>query len=300
MSIRVTFNSQFRDGAAGIQSASERVIEAQRQVTTGKRLNKVSDDPSAATIAVTERNSLGAIEQYTRTSDGVASRLTVVDTVLSDIVQLLTNVQTAALNGRGTTKTTEQRAAVASELTGLKSALLDNFNTSFQGTFVFAGANSTTQPFTTTAGGVVNPYTGSTTELDVEIGDARTVTMAFDGNVIAQGSDGQHVFDALDALITAVTAGNEAGITNGINAMERAFNRATTAQSRLGNDMNEIDSQKLRLQQMKLSSNERLSKLEAANMAEAITNMAHADAAYQAALGAVSTATRVSLLDYLK
>jgi flagellar hook-associated protein 3 FlgL len=300
MSIRVTFNSQFRDGAAGIQTASERIIEAQRQVTTGKRLNKVSDDPSASTIAVAERNTLGAIEQYTRTSDGVASRLTVVDTVLSDIVQMLTNVQTAALNGRGSTKTTEQRAAVALELTGLKSALLDNFNTSFQGTYVFSGANSTTQPFTTAPGGSVNPYSGSTTELDVEIGDARTVTMAFDGNVIAQGSDGQHLFDALDGLIAAVTAGDEAGITTGINAMERAFNRATTAQSRLGNDMNEIDSQKLRLQQMKLSSNERLSKLEATNMAEAITNMAHADAAYQAALGAVSTATRASLLDYLK
>ena len=300
MSVRVTFNSQFRDGAAGIQTASDRVIEAQRQVTSGRRLNKVSDDPSAATIAVTERNTLGAIEQYTRTSDGVASRLTVVDTVLSDIVQMLTKVQSAALNGRGSTKTPEQRAAVALELTGLKSALLDNFNTSFQGTYVFAGANSTTQPFTTGAGGVVNAYAGSTTELDVEIGDARTVTMAFDGNAIAQGGDAQHLFDSLDDLITAVGAGDEAGITSGIQAMERAFNRATTAQSRLGNDMNEIDSQKLRLQQMKLSSNERLSKLEAANMAEAITNMANADAAYRAALGAVSSATRVSLLDYLK
>ena len=115
------------------------------------------------------------------------------------------------------------------------------------------------------------------------------MTLAFNGNAIAQGSDPQHVFDAFDDLITA-----------GIAALRRTFDRATTAQSRLGNDLNEIDSQKLRLQQMKLSSNERLSKLESANMAEAITNMAHADAAYQAALGAVSSATRASLLDYLK
>ena len=298
--MRVTFNSQIRDGAAGIATASERFIEAQRQVATGKRLNKVSDDPSAASTAVAERNALGAVEQYTRTSDGVASRLTVVDTVLSNIVQMLSKVQSSALNGRGTTKTPEQRQAVAEELRGLRDGLLDDFNTSFQGTYVFAGANSTTQPFTTAAGGSVNPYAGSTTELEIEIGEGRTVTMAFDGNTIAQGSDGQHLFDALDGLITAVSAANEAAITTGIDAMERAFNRATTAQSRLGNEMNEIDSQKLRLQQMKLSGNERLSKLEAANMAEAITNMANAEAAYQAALGAVSTATRVSLLDYLK
>jgi flagellar hook-associated protein 3 FlgL len=300
MSMRITFNSQFRDGAAGIATASENLIEAQRQVSTGKRLNKVSDDPSAATIAVTERNALGAVEQYERTSNGVASRLTVIDTVLSDVIQTLTKVQSSALSGRGTTKSTEQRAAIAMELSGLRSALLDNFNTSFQGTHVFAGANSTTQPYTMAPDGSVNPYAGSTTELDVEIGDGRTVTMAFDGSAIVQGGDAEHLFDALDDLITAVEGGDEAGITTGIAAMERAFNRATTAQSRLGNDMNEIDSQKLRLQQMKLSSNERLAKLESANMAEAITNMAHADAAYQAALGAVSSATRVSLLDYLK
>jgi flagellar hook-associated protein 3 FlgL len=108
------------------------------------------------------------------------------------------------------------------------------------------------------------------------------------------------VFDVMDDLIAAVTAGNDTAVTTGLADLERVFTRATTAQSRLGNDINEIDSQKLRLQQMKLSSDERLSKLESANMAEAITNMAHADAAYQAALGAVSSATRVSLLDYLK
>ena len=113
MSLRITFNSQFRDGAAGIQTASENLIEAQRQVATGKRLNKVSDDPTAASTAVAERNALGAIEQYTRTSDGVASRLTVIDTVLSDIIEMLTKAQSVAMNGRGTTKTPDQRTAVA-------------------------------------------------------------------------------------------------------------------------------------------------------------------------------------------
>jgi flagellar hook-associated protein 3 FlgL len=300
MSMRITFNSQFRDGAAAIATASERLIEAQRQVATGRRLNRVSDDPTATASSVAERNSLSGIEQYTRTADGVASRLTVIDTVLSDIVEMLTKAQSVAMSGRGSTKTTEQRASAAEELRGIRSGLLENFNTSFQGTYVFAGANSTTPPFTVGGGGAVNPYAGSAAELEVEIGDGRVVTMAFDGNTFAQGADAEHLFDAMDDLIAAVTTGDEIGVTTGLNALERAFTRATGAQSRLGNDMNEINSQKLRLQQMKLSTNERLSKLESANMAEAITTMANAEAAYQAALAAVSTATRVSLLDYLK
>ena len=55
----------------------------------------------------------------------------------------------------------------------------------------------------------------------------------------------------------------------------------------------------MRLQDTKLASTERLSRLEDADMAEAIAGMTRADAAYRAALGAVGTAARVSLLDYL-
>ena len=298
--MRVTFNSQFRDSQASIEGATERLIEAQRQVSTGKKLNKVSDDPSGASTAVAERNALSAVEQYERTSENVGSRLTVIDSVLDDIISKLTEVQTVAIAGRGTPKTQVERDASAEKLRGLRAAILDNMNTSFHGTYVFAGANSTTTPFTLGGGGAVNAYAGSATELAADIGDSRSVTMAFNGNAIAQGADAQHMFDALDDLITAVSTGNEADITTGLHAMERAYTRATAVQSSLGNDMNELDTQKLRLQQMRLSTNERLSKLEEANMADAITAMNHAQAAYEAALGAVSTATRVSLLDYLK
>jgi flagellar hook-associated protein 3 FlgL len=298
--MRITFASQFRDGAAGIQKASEQLLEAQRQVSTGRRLDKISVDPSGSATAVAERNALGAVEQYERTADSAASRLAVIDTVLSDIVDKLTKAQSSAMAGQGSTKSTVQREAAAQELRGLKTSLLDDLNTMFHGTFVFSGISSTTKPYTVGGGGVVGAYGGSATEMSIDVGDGRSVKIALDGSAIAQGGASQHVFDTFDDLIAAVVSGNDAGITTGLQELQDAFTRATGEQSRLGTDMAEIDAQKLRLQQVKLSTTERLSKLEEANMAEAITQMSNADAAYRAALGAVSTSTRVSLLDYLK
>ena len=298
--MRITFASQFREGAAGIQTASEQMLAAQRQVATGKRIGKVSDDPTASSTAIAERNALGAVEQYERAADSVASRLTVIDTVLNDVLEKLTRAQSVAMAGQGTHKTQVQRDAAAQELRGLREAVLDDLNTTFHGTYIFSGASSTTQPYQTGAGGVINPYSGSATELEVDIGDGRSVKVAFDGSTIGQGSAGQHVFDTFDDLITAVTAGDDAGIATGLQELKAAFTRTTTAQGALGADMQEIDSQKLRLQQIRLSTNERLTKLEAADMAKAISDFSQADTAYRAALGAVSTATRVSLLDYLK
>lgn len=298
--MRITFQSQFRDGAAGLRTAQDQLYEAQRQVSTGKRIDKISDNPTDSATVIAERNSLAATEQYERSTNSVGSRLAVVDTVLSDIVTKLQEAQSAALAGQGSNKTQLQRDAAAQTLSGLRAALLDDMNTSFHGTYVFSGSSATTQPFTAGGGGVINPYGGSTNEMEVDVGDGRSVKVAFNGNTIAQGGAATHIFDVMDALITAVAAGNDAGITTGMSELKAAFTRASTAQSLIGNDLQEIDSQKLRLQQMKLSGTDRLAKLEAADMSEAITNMSRADTAYQAALGAVSAVTRVSLMDYLK
>jgi flagellar hook-associated protein 3 FlgL len=149
-------------------------------------------------------------------------------------------------------------------------------------------------------GGTFATYQGSNNGVQVDIGEGRAITVGLDGEAITRGGDAQDVFETLDALITAVNAGDNDGIGAGIDALQRAFDRAISAQTRVGADMQAIDAQKVRLQQMRQSGAERLSKLEDLNMAEAITQMSHADAAYRASLGAVSSVSRVSLLDYLK
>jgi flagellin-like hook-associated protein FlgL len=74
----------------------------------------------------------------------------------------------------------------------------------------------------------------------------------------------------------------------------------STTQGRVGADLRTIDEQKIRLDELKRSSAKRMSALEDTNMAEAISEMAQADAAYRAALGAASTVTKQSLMDYLR
>src|SRR5687768_11654522 len=99
--MRITFNSQYRDAAAGIEEASTRLGEFQRQVSTGRRVEKPSDDPSASATLVTERSHLAQVEQYERAADSVSSRMTVADTVLSDIIQKISAAQSAATSARG-------------------------------------------------------------------------------------------------------------------------------------------------------------------------------------------------------
>jgi flagellar hook-associated protein 3 FlgL len=298
--MRVTFNSQIRNSTAGLEDAAGRVMEFQRQVSTGKRIEKPSDDPSATLGSIGEHTELSAIDQYKRATDSVASRLAVIDTVLSDLIVQVERSQVAALSARGSTKTTTQREAAALELEGIRDTMFGDINTSFNGTHVFSGSASTMPPYTRVGSGPISAYAGSTSEMVVDIDQQRAVKIAFNGQLVTQGSDAADIFVEFDNLIAAVRAGNDAGIAAGTQALDRMFDRVSKAQGRVGADLRTIDEQKLRLDELKRSSAKRLSALEDTNMAEAISGMAQADAAYRAALGAVNSVTRMSLMDYLR
>jgi flagellar hook-associated protein 3 FlgL len=298
--MRVTFNAQMRNSTAGLEDAAGRVMEFQRQVSTGKRIEKPSDDPSATLGSIGEHTELSAIDQYARATDSVASRLAVIDTVLSDLIIQVERAQVATLSARGSTKAPLQREAAALELEGIRDTIFGDINTSFNGTHVFSGSASTVPPYTRVGSGPISAYAGSTAEMVVDIDQQRAVKIAFNGQLVTQGSEPQDIFVEFDNLITAVRAGDDAGMAAGVQALQRMFERLSTAQGRVGADLRTIDEHKVRLGELKRASSKRLSALEDTNMAEAITGMAQADAAYRAALGAVNSVTRMSLMDYLR
>jgi flagellar hook-associated protein 3 FlgL len=297
--MRITANTLYRDSMSSIQQTTEQLLDYQRQVASGKRIEKPSDDPTGSAVSVAERAGLATTEQYQKTADSVTSRLMIVDTALSDVITRLTAGQTAVMSGRGSTKTQNQREAAAQALEGVKEAILEDLNTSFNGVFVFAGADSQSPPYVAGAGGVVGPYQGSTQPVTIEYDDGRSATIAMDGSAIAQGTAATDIFADLDALIAAVRAGNEPAIATGMTALETAFNRVTASQTRVGVELAAIETQQVKLADQRVSTIGRISKNEDANMAEAISGMTQADAAYQAALAATSRIARASLMDYL-
>jgi flagellar hook-associated protein 3 FlgL len=298
--MRTTVNAMYREASAGIESAQQRLAEFQRQVSTGKRIEKPSDDPSAVASAIGEHAEIANVEQYSRSATSVGSRLTVVDTVLSDIIEKLSAASTSVMSARGTNQTPVEREAAAKTLEGIRETLFENFNTSFQGTYVFGGAETSTPPFVKDASGTVQPYAGSTAEVRVDIDRNRSVRVSMDGGTLVQTGSADDLFAVMDDAIAAARSGDNAVLGDAMTKLDAVMRRVTTAQSHVGADMNTVDDQKLRLGQMKLAATTRLDKTEAANLAEAITNMTQAQNAYEAALGAVSKVTSVSLMDYLR
>lgn len=297
--MRIPFGSSFDSGIRAISDAAEALASAQQQIASGRRLTRLSEDPIAAAGSIAEHATLDRLRFYESAGDAAASRLTLTDTVLSDIVSQLQAAQTTALSARGSAQTQSQRDAAANELIAIRDALMSDINTKFQGAYLFSGSESTTAPYVDTGTGI-SAYQGDTDASAVEVSTGRSVASTFDGSALLQGGDAAHVLDALTDLAAALVANDQAAIDSGVAAVERAFDRAVAAQARIGSDLRALDDARLVIVGAKNSSIARLSSLEDADLAEAATRLSQADTAYRAALAAVSTLGRISLMDYLK
>jgi flagellar hook-associated protein 3 FlgL len=296
--MRVTF-SAIQGNLEAINQAAAQFADAQQQVGTGKRVHRPSDNPTDMQRAIQDRSEIATIDAYTRASDTAGSRLAMMDGVLSAMIDRLTDATATATSARGTTPDPLSRTAASAKLATLRDSLAGDLNTQFRGTYVFAGSEAQSVPYTKDATTGVWSYGGDASPVSAAVGRNRSVTMTLDGQAIAQGADAADLFTELDALVIGVRDGDEAAIGRGIAALTRTFDRTVQAQSRIGNDEASTSDGQAQLVSLRIAGVARLSKDQDANMAEAVTRMNQAQIAYQAAIGAVGKSSKLSLLDYL-
>lgn len=295
---RVTANTLFRNSLRDIQSTAEAFAKAQQQVSSGKRLQQASDDPSLAAVGLRERSEIRAFDRYREANDSVDSRLRVADGVISDIVSTIITAQSKAAQGRTTILTPNQRAALALEIDGAKEAVFTAVNTSYRGIYLFAGADNATAPYTKT-GSTVSAYQGDANIVRVDVSRTSSAAVTVDGGAMLQGSASRDLFQTLDALSTAIRNGDMNGVDTGLAELEAALNRVTTVQSGVGATLSALPAERLRLDDMRRASDTRRSQAEEISLAEAASEMTRAQQAQQAAIAAAGTSQKRSLMDYL-
>ncbi|MGE3276376.1 MAG: hypothetical protein AB7O67_14785 [Vicinamibacterales bacterium] len=297
--MRITDGTTFRTAAADIQKVSEALAQHQREVTSGKRLHAPSDDPSATLGATAERAELGTLDQYVRTADSATARLTIVDSVLSDILTKLEKASSTLTTAQGSIVTQDQRDALAAELSGIRDAIYSGMTTEFRGAYLFSGTQTTASPYTKT-GTTIGAYAGNNQTASIDIDRQNAVQVTWDGNAIMKGAAANDLFTTFENMLTAVTAGDAAGMETAATELADAHRRVTRAQGLVGTDLAAIENKKVVLETSQRASEARLSAYEDTNMVEAITKMTQSESAYQAALTSTARIGRLSLLDYLK
>ncbi|MBL8892193.1 MAG: hypothetical protein JNL67_19615 [Planctomycetaceae bacterium] len=137
---------------ASLQANQARLHELQQQIATGRRITRLSQDPSSGIRAMGYQASIEHTTQYARNLQANQSFLAATDTQLRNGNNILTQLRGEIVTWSSGTLNEADRQSAIQKLHSYKDQLLAITNTQYQGRYLFAGADTQQQPFVTQEG----------------------------------------------------------------------------------------------------------------------------------------------------
>jgi len=281
-----------------LSSAGSRLSLIQRQVASGKRLQRASDGPAAALEALRYRRSIRSYDQYGKNITDSKSWLGTADNALQTIDNRLTRAHDLTIQAENGSLGSAARTAIAAEIRSIADELVGIANTRHLGRPIFAGTS-----------GADSAYAADGTYQ----GDSGVVLRTVSNGVRVQvNANGPDVFGATDAtdplngdmfqvlseIADRVDAGNSPSV--GLDSIKRIQTGVRTVEATLGSRLASIESLEVRNGEKTDGLNSALSRTEDIDLTEAILSLKGQEASYQAALGVSGRILSQSLLDFLR
>ncbi|WP_280151247.1 flagellar hook-associated protein FlgL [Piscinibacter sp. XHJ-5] len=152
---RISTAQAFDSALQQLQRRQTELSESQQQLTTGKRVNRASDDPTAAARAERALASVSRVEANQRAVDASKALMSMTESALGDSAELLQRARELLIAAGSGSNGDAQRQAIALDLRGIRDQLLSIANRSDGADgFLFGGQGSSQAPFIDAPGAV--------------------------------------------------------------------------------------------------------------------------------------------------
>jgi flagellar hook-associated protein 3 FlgL len=296
--------------SSSVLGNQQSVYDAQQQITSGKRVDRPEDDPVDFERLAVLRDSLSAVQRYSRNIAQAQSELSTVDSTMQQVGQLFQRASEIAVQASDGTKSVAERRAMGEEVDALFSELLSMANTKHDGHTIFSGLR-----------GSATSYEGTDADGDGRLdtityqggSGVRSVAVSGEGEVAVglpgtDTSSPQALFqtDTLDLFATVkqfrdrLLNGDTIVDTDTIGQLQTCHEHVMGVLAMVGGR-----SEALRINSAAVSKRETdlvTSKddLESLDVAQAMMTLTNKQQAYQAALSATAGLTKDTLINWLR
>jgi flagellar hook-associated protein 3 FlgL len=289
---------KFLADLARSQAATDK---AQREITSGLRVERASDAPQQVCDILELRGALG---WNTQVLTNLQQRKAEADTAEGALAQaglLVDQASTFGSEGAGSLVSADQRLTLAEQVKGILTQLVAISRTNCGGTFVFSGDRADSPVYEVSLespNGVNALMTPSATQqvLDADgiaLPNSRTAQEIFD-------SPAASVFAAVNALRVALEANSESGIQTALESLRSAGDHLNTQLSYYGMIQNRTNTSIDRAHQVDVQCQTDLSGQCDADIVAATLELNQGQLHQQAALSARARQPAGSLFDYIK
>jgi flagellar hook-associated protein 3 FlgL len=284
-----------------------RMEDAQRQISSGLKLERASDEPSQVMALVQLENNQTMNTQLRANLEREKTETNVADSALQNAVRLMDRALTLGAQSAGSLSTAEQRLLIGEEVTGILARLVAISQTTVNGRYIFSGDLDQTPSYAldpAASGEVLRLQYAPATREVLEPGGttfvaSKTAHEIFDSRDAADAPTQKNVFHALSQFVTALQTNDGAAIEQAIDAMRAASVHLNTSLSYYGVSQNRIEAAITTANRYELQFGAEISHIRDADLAEAAIEMSQADLHHKATLAAHANYRRQSLFDYL-
>jgi flagellar hook-associated protein 3 FlgL len=234
--------------AMNLSGSLDQTQAAEQQLTTelssGVRVNSLSDDPVAAGENVTLLNQIQQDDTFTQSSTSVTGQLQVADSALGSVVTQLTQAISLATSANNGTMNPTDVLSVGNQISGILDEVESLANSSYQGQYIFSGAQTSTAPFSTSTASspAITTYNGDNDVNFIQTPNGQKIQLNVPGSQIFQGTGNNSVFTALNNLVADYSTGtvNSVKASSDTQALGTALNYVSQQRVTIDNSITQL------------------------------------------------------------
>ena len=299
MPLRVTPGMMHTQLTRNLNRTLTDMAKLQEQMTTGRKINRASDDPVGITYALRYRRELTGNVQYQKNVDMALSWLDFNDTVLQQATDVLKRVKELVVQGSNGTNPQVALSNIRDEIIQLKEQMLDIANSKLNGKYVFNGEKTDEIPYDPQ----VDPKTIDTDTglIYYAVGVGVTLPINLTGkDVFGASTDNDNVFRVFDRIAAALQSGNHSAVSAELSSIESRMDKILNQQSEIGARVNRVELMQNRLKDLEINLTDLQSKAEDADFEKLLIDAKINENIYQASLSVGAKIIVPSLVDFLK
>ncbi|MCR6467046.1 flagellar hook-associated protein FlgL [Enterobacter sp. HG048] len=317
--MRISTQMMYEQNMRGITDSQSRWLNYGEQMSTGKRVNRPSDDPIAASQAIVLSQSQSQNSQFALARTFATQKVSLEDNVLTQVNTAISSVREKLVYASNGTLNDDDRLALATDIQGIRDQLMNLANTTDgNGRFIFAGYKTESAPFDSVTG----DYRGGAEAITQQVDTARNMAISHTGQQIFEsitsnaeqlpgGGYGEtNMFKILDSAVAALKTPIEndpaaAAVQNQVIAnaqigIQNTENNILTVVADVGTKMNELEKLDTLGDDRALGQTKQMSDLVDVDWNEAISSYTMQQAALQASYKAFSDMQGMSLFQLNK
>lgn len=299
--MRISDRQRYEIANLRVDRAKEDNADMLEQLSTQKRINRVSDDPLGMGQALKRKNQINSAEQFGKNIDFSKGFIERTEASLTGIHDYLIRAKELAVSLANATYGPTSREAGARELNEIIAGVVALGNSQYGGRFVFGGFRSQTPPISGDG-----QFTGDdgAIYLQVDNGTFRQINLQarqlFEPSPEERDRGHFGMVANLEMLRDGFADNNVETIRKAMDQLDYQLDKSSSYQSTLGAIYNAVDETAKRIELTKELTTADLSRIEDADTYRATSDFKRTESVLQSTLLASNKLLQPSLLNFLQ